>query len=93
MPLEQEFDEALIALLAEWNSERDFETRINNLKDGSGSDDRLNDSYFLQKGVTVFDDGDRDHMTGSSKRDCFILFDNDKLTSRRGRRLQWWDYF
>ena len=81
--LEQEFDEALIALLAEWNSERDFETRINNLKDGSGSDDRLNDSYFLQKGVTVFDDGDRDHMTGSSGRDWFILFDNDKLTGVR----------
>jgi len=80
----QEFDEILMALLAEWNSERDFETRVNNLKDGSGSDDRFNDSYFLQKGVTAFDDGVRDRMTGSSGKDWFISFDSDKLTGSKG---------
>ena len=76
--LGQGFDEALMALLAEWNSERDYETRVNNLKDGSGSNDRLNGSYFLQKGVTVFNDGIRDHMNGSSGKDWLISFDNYK---------------
>lgn len=81
----QEFDEILI-LLAEWNSERDFEMRVNNLKDGSGSDDRLNGSYFLQKEVTVLDDGDQDRMIGSSGRDWLLFFDLD-------RPRWWWDYF
>jgi Ca2+-binding RTX toxin-like protein len=80
--LEQEFDEALMALSAEWNSERDFEMRVNNLKDGSGSDDRLNGSYFLQKEVTVLDDGDQDRMIGSSGRDWLLFFDLD--------RPKWW---
>jgi uncharacterized repeat protein (TIGR01451 family) len=88
-----EFDEALTAVSAEWNSERDFETRVDNIKDGSGSADRLNGSYFLQKETTVFDDGARDHMTGSSGRDWFISFDNDKLTGIKTHRRRWWDYF
>jgi len=76
--------EALLAILDEWTSERDFETRVNNLKDGTGSSDRLNDSYFLQKEITVFDDSVRDHMTGSSGKDWFISFDSDKD--------HWWRY-
>ena len=86
MTLEHEFDEALMALLAEWDSDRDLEIRVNNLKDGSGSDDRLNGSYFLQKEATVFVDGDRDYMIGSSGRDWLLFFDLD-------RPSWWWEYF
>jgi PKD repeat protein len=75
--LGQEFDEALMSILAEWNSERDFTIRMNNLIDGSGSDERLNSLYFLQKGVTVFDDGRQDHLTGSAGKNWFLLFDFD----------------
>ena len=78
--LGQEFDEALMSILAEWNSERDFTIRMNNLIDGSGSDERLNSSYFLQKGVTVFDDSRQDHLTGSAGKNWFLLFDLDQKT-------------
>jgi hypothetical protein len=38
--------------------------------------------YYLQKGVTVFDDYIRDYMIGSSGKDWLIIFDNDKCN--------WW---
>lgn len=89
----QEFDKALTDLSAEWNSELDFVTRVNNLKDGSGSNDRLNGSYFLQKGITVFDDGVRDYLTGSSGEDWLISFDSDKVDwGRWWDWLRWWYY-
>jgi hypothetical protein len=50
---------------------------MNNLIDGSGSDERLNSSYFLQKGVTVFDDSRQDQLTGSAGKNWFLLFDLD----------------
>ncbi len=59
---------------------------MNNLIDGSGSADRLNSSFFLQTGVTVFDDDDRDHMTGSSEKDWIISFDSDNDNWWR-----WWN--
>ena len=47
---------ALNAIMAEWSSSHTYATRINNLINGSGSPDRLNGNYFLQLGVTVFND-------------------------------------
>jgi len=76
--LGQEFDEALMSILAEWNSERDFTIRMNNLIDGSGSDERLNSSYFLLKCVTVFDDSRQDYLTGSAGENWLLLFDLDQ---------------
>jgi autotransporter-associated beta strand protein len=52
-------DDALGAIMAEWNSSRTFAVRVDNLR-GPGSDPRLNGTYFLKSagpGRTVFDDG------------------------------------
>jgi Ca2+-binding RTX toxin-like protein len=66
---------ALAAVLAEWSSQRDYATRIANLI-GTGSgpsfSNRLNGNYFLQPGVTVFDDVSRDQLTGSAGQDWFF---------------------
>jgi len=83
--LGQSFDGALRAILAEWNSQRSFCKRVKNLKNGSGSDDRLNGPFFLQRGITVFDDSDRDCMTGSRGKDWLISFDGDKLTDNKNK--------
>jgi N-acetylneuraminic acid mutarotase len=71
---------ALNAVLAEWTSQDDYATRIANLLGtGSGSNfnNRLNEKYFLQPGVTVFDDGAQDQLTGSAGQDWFFanIFD------------------
>jgi len=61
---------ALLAVLAEWNSDRPFDIRLRNLVDGSGSNDRLNGNFFLQEDATgsnrqtVFHDGDVDTLYG-----------------------------
>lgn len=81
--LDNGFDEPLVAISAEWNSSRDFNTRVKNLEDGSGSEDRFNGPYFLQRGVTVLDDGVPDLMIGSSGRDWSLFFDNDWFPRRR----------
>jgi Ca2+-binding RTX toxin-like protein len=59
-------DGALLAVLAEWNSPRDFATRQRNLR--SGGSPRLNGDHFLQLGTTVLDDGQRDATLGPAKR-------------------------
>ncbi|MEK7422828.1 MAG: hypothetical protein AAB131_03200, partial [Actinomycetota bacterium] len=40
-------DEALQAILAEWTSERSYEVRVDNLRDGTGSATSENDDFFL----------------------------------------------
>ena len=59
--------EALYAILAEWNSDRGYQTRVENIR-GTGSgpdfDARLNFSFFLQAGNTVFDDLASDKLAG-----------------------------
>ncbi len=61
--------------MVEWTSARNFQTRVNNLRDGTGSADRLNGAYFLNAS-TVHDDGVQDVLTGSSGQDWF-LFNED----------------
>jgi Ca2+-binding RTX toxin-like protein len=56
---------ALNAIMAEWTSTHDYTTRVNNLINGTGSPDRLNGGYFLQKGETVFDDTSNDTLNYS----------------------------
>jgi len=70
---------ALTAIMAEWSSDRDFETRVQNITDGSGSDDRLNGDFYLQLGVTVFDDGEKDKLFASLEDDWLFLGSGDKL--------------
>jgi N-acetylneuraminic acid mutarotase len=74
-------DAAIEQVMAEWTSTRDYATRVNNLRDGSGSTDRLNGNIFLQDGVSVADDGARDVITGSSGLDWFLFNEEeDKAT-------------
>ncbi|MBI1896686.1 MAG: PKD domain-containing protein [Acidobacteria bacterium] len=69
---------ALDAILAEWNSSRDYATRIANLRgtgSGAGFDARLNGNFFLRAdgpNPTVFDDGAQDVMTGGGGLDWFF---------------------
>jgi Ca2+-binding RTX toxin-like protein len=71
-------DAALLAILAEWTTPRDYKTRIANLMGtGSGSDfdHRLNGNIFLKtegQTATVHDDGAADKLTGGSGRDWFL---------------------
>jgi autotransporter-associated beta strand protein len=71
-------DTALLAILAEWTSSRNYQTRVENIRGtGSGSsfDNRLNGDFFLNAGGpfrTVFDDGAIDVLSGNSGRDWFF---------------------
>lgn len=67
---------ALVAILAEWTSGNDYETRVANIRDGLGE----TDGNSLSAGVTVFDDGVVDGLFGGGDRDWFFNFDsaNDK---------------
>jgi Ca2+-binding RTX toxin-like protein len=65
---------ALAAVLAEWNSGRDYATRVANLM-GTGSGPRLNGNTFLVADgptPTVIDDGAADVLTGSAGQDWFF---------------------
>jgi hypothetical protein len=64
---------ALGMILAEWTSARTFAERVNNLRDGSGTTSRNNGSIFLTNGLTVFDDGDADSLTGNAGTDWFVF--------------------
>jgi len=71
---------ALLAILDEWTSDKGYAERRDNISGENPSDDRLNDGFFLAAGVTIWDDGERDKLTGSSGEDWFILSGKDKGT-------------
>jgi Ca2+-binding RTX toxin-like protein len=70
---------ALQSIQAEWTSDRDYYTRVNNLK-GIGTGERLNGNIFLiaqnsaepDPESTVFDDDERDILTGGLAIDWFF---------------------
>jgi Ca2+-binding RTX toxin-like protein len=70
-----EDEQALLAVLAEWSSSRDYAARIANLTGtGTGPDNaaRLNGNVFLLADQTVLDDGAVDSLKGSSGQDWFF---------------------
>ena len=69
---DDDFD-ALCAIMDEWTSDREYEVRVRNLRDGTGSADRENEVYFLNA-LTVHDDAEdsEDRLTGASARDWFF---------------------
>jgi hypothetical protein len=76
-------DAALLALLDEWNSERSYSNRVGNVRTGAGPI-LGGTGYMLKRGVTVFDDGDFDRLTGSSGLDWFLFDpDEDDATDRK----------
>lgn len=68
---------ALSAIQAEWNSSRNYNQRVANIRNGSGTATRLNGSYFLSADTTVFDDGSVDVMLGGNGKDLFY-YNNDQ---------------
>ena len=62
--LTPDFADNLLALLDEWNSGNDFDTRVAHLTGAEPGG--LNGSVLLDN-TTVFDDGQPDRLTGSSK--------------------------
>lgn len=66
--------DALLSLRAEWTTDRDYEQRINNLRDGTGpilagTGIRLNASG---PGANVSDDSERDRLLGGSGSDWYF---------------------
>ena len=62
-------EEALLAILAEWTASRSRAVRIQNLTDGTGSSDPLNDGNFLVAGETVQPGVSGDRLIGATKTD------------------------
>jgi Ca2+-binding RTX toxin-like protein len=78
---------ALDALLAEWNSDRDYEARVNHLRNGTGPilGDR---SARLKVGETVFDDEAADDLNGSSGLNWFLAnLDQDSWKSKADEEI------
>lgn len=81
---------ALEEILAEWTSSRDFDTRVMNLRDGSGSTERLNgDTFLVSEGsdATVFDDGVKDNLKGDRGHDWFFASNDDDIRRLRSGDL------
>jgi hypothetical protein len=79
-------DVALLALLDEWNSDGSYADRVDNIRTGSGPF-LGGTGYMLAKGVTVFDDGEFDRLTGSSGLDWFF-FDPDEDDANDKRKFE-----
>ena len=74
---------ALSAVLAEWSSGRSYQNRIANLR-GTGTGTRSNGNTFLKlsgSNATVFDDSDKDNLTGGSGRDWFFAISDRRIVS------------
>ncbi len=65
-------DAALRSILAEWTSARSYAVRVQNLRDGTGSVERLNGNAFPTD-ATVHDDRVMDILTGSAGQDWFLF--------------------
>src|SRR5262249_58714181 len=79
---------ALNAILAEWSSGRDYATRVQNIRTGSGP--LLSSGFRLQAGVTVFNDADVDDLTGAAGADWFFAdLGRDRVRDRNAS--EWLD--
>ncbi len=66
-------DVALRSIMAEWTSNHDYMTRVNNILGvGNALNIRLNGQFFLTSS-TVHDDGSKDTETGGKGKDLFFL--------------------
>ncbi|MCA9190975.1 MAG: hypothetical protein KDB03_04420 [Planctomycetales bacterium] len=78
---ETPIETAVSFVMQEWTSARSYGQRLLNLTDGSGTNDRENDNYFLKWMETVKDDQDKDTLTGSAGSDWFFAnIDDDRIT-------------
>jgi hypothetical protein len=72
---------ALQAVMAEWVIGRDYQTRIKNIVNGSGSITRRNGNIFLNLSKVV-DDRAVDTLFGGPGRDWFLAFPEDRTPDR-----------
>lgn len=77
---------ALQKIRDEWVSTRPYGVRVDNIRTGTGSGDRANESYFFAAGTTVFDDATEDWLCGVGGQDWFFASTatGDKLMDRLG---------
>ncbi|HZL91347.1 MAG TPA: PKD domain-containing protein [Pirellulaceae bacterium] len=66
-----DLDAALVAIMAEWTSNRSFHDRVLNLT-GHGTGERANGNVFLIEGQTVIEDAQADLLTGAAGTDWFF---------------------
>lgn len=76
-------DFALLKLLDEWTSNRNYSVRVSNVNQGVGP--VLDGSGLkLKKGTTVFDDTSEDELTGASGMDWYMFGSpQDRVTDRK----------
>ncbi len=72
-----EDDAALQAILDEWSSGNDYNTRVDNIRNGTG----VNGPFVLDD-TTVLDDAVRDTLTGSAGLDWFWIGTNDSIKDK-----------
>jgi len=92
---------ALLMIMDEWTSHHSRPDRIKNLRgtDHDRFDDRLNADYYLVADgdtPTVFDDTDRDRLTGASGWDWFFanLIEGEKDGPKdKVNDLKWFEFF
>jgi Ca2+-binding RTX toxin-like protein len=90
-------NEALLAILREWTSERDYAARVDNLRGVPNDyfDDRLNEDFFLisnGEDATVFDDDAVDLLTGNFGLDWFLAHldgeeDDDRIFRKNDEEI------
>jgi Ca2+-binding RTX toxin-like protein len=77
--------EALASLMAEWSSDNSYEDRVANLS-GTGAGGLNEDNFLLfsdEPDATIFDDGVRDFLHGSSGRNWFFaVLPTDKVPGK-----------
>ncbi|MFO0953958.1 MAG: choice-of-anchor Q domain-containing protein, partial [Isosphaeraceae bacterium] len=87
-------DSALSAVMAEWTANRSYADRVNNLRGDATSPafaSRANGSVYLAvdgshgRAVTVFDDGDKDVLTGEGGTDWFLFNADGDDQSRKDK--------
>jgi hypothetical protein len=71
-------DQALMSILAEWQSANSYATRISHILSGGG----LNGSNKLVFGTTVHDDGNSSTLTGNTGSDWFFKGAHDTITDK-----------
>ncbi len=80
-------DAALMAMLAEWNTDADCATRLANL-DGTGGGAGLNGTDYLQLGETVFADADGDNWLAGCSGENWCVDGSDARVLRRLQKQQ-----
>ena len=75
-------DDALLAILAEWNAGGKYEKRVANVREGAGG--LTGTGFRLVKESTVFSDGSADRLSGGNGRDWFFSDNGQDTNTDRG---------